>query len=178
MGYKGNNRILCVFSTQPNKNAGFTLLELLITVAVLSILVALAAPSFREMMDRNAARAAANDLLSSVLVARSEAIKREQRVSLAKNGDWSSWQVFTDPDADGTFDAGEELILDHVSENPLTVSTKGTLGNFLSFNSRGRTILSKTDGLMIKKGNHARYVCFPGGRPMIFLPENEEVPCK
>ncbi len=160
---------------QIQRNSGFTLLEALITVAVLSILVALAVPSFKEMMDRNAVTSAANSLLSSVLMARSEAVKREQRVVIARQGsDWKSWQVFTDANNNHTYDSGtDELIAEHASNEGLSFSKIGNLGNFLSFSPRGRASLQADDGLKIAKGSHTRYLCFSTtGRPRV-----QEDPC-
>lgn len=157
------------------KNSGFTMLEVLIAVAVLSILVALAVPSFRELMDRNAVTTAANDLLSSVLLARSESVKREQRIAIARNGsDWKSWQVFTDLNNDGSYDSdSEELLLEHSLDDSLTIAKVGNIGNYLSFSSRGRATLQAADGLKIAKGSHQRYLCFSAtGRPRV-----QEDPC-
>ena len=75
---------------------GFTLLEVMVVVAILAILAALAGPSFTPMIERWRVRQATEDLQSSLYFARSEAIKRGGGISVAaKDGaDWSSgWQV-------------------------------------------------------------------------------------
>lgn len=142
----------------------------MIGIAVLSILVTLAIPSFRTMMERNAVSAAVTDLLSSVLLTRSEAIKREQQIVIAKKGaDWKDWQVFLDADNDGSFDLGtEELFLEYSSDYDFTVAQVGNMGDFVSFSSRGRAILQVGDGFKFTKGSHQRYLCFSvNGRPHI-----------
>lgn len=56
--------------------AGFTLLELMITLAVLAILTALAVPSFQTLLERNRLTSATNDLLGAFMMARSNAVTR------------------------------------------------------------------------------------------------------
>jgi prepilin-type N-terminal cleavage/methylation domain-containing protein len=64
------------------RTAGFTLLELMITVFVAAILLAFGVPSFIEFQRNNAIAAAANDLVSATLAARAEAIKLQVPVTL------------------------------------------------------------------------------------------------
>ncbi len=89
-----------------SRPSGFSLIELMVTVAVVAILAALAAPSFRAQTDSARLTAHASSLLSSLLLARTEAIKRNGRVVLCKSadgatcsssGDWQQgWIVFVD----------------------------------------------------------------------------------
>ena len=81
---------------QRGAERGFSLLEVMVVVAILAILAALAGPSFTPMIERWRVRSATEDLQSSLYFARSEAIKRGGGISVAaKDGaDWSSgWQV-------------------------------------------------------------------------------------
>lgn len=98
---------------------GFTLLEMLVTLMLLAVLTAAAAPSFRDLLQGNLAAAHAEALMTSLTLARSEAIKRNLRVVLCKSadgticttaGDWAQgWLAFVDRDSDGTLDAGEDV---------------------------------------------------------------------
>lgn len=75
---------------------GFTLVELMVTVSILAITLAIAVPSYQSFVARNRLAASTNELVSALALARSEAIKRATRVSVASS-DWSSgWQVFVD----------------------------------------------------------------------------------
>jgi len=96
---------------------GFTLVELLMTMVIAGILLALAAPSFHSFIQNNRISSQANELLTTLATARSEAIKRKQSVIVCSSSDGSTctgswnegWIVFADTDNDGTVDAGELL---------------------------------------------------------------------
>ncbi|SBV35424.1 putative pilus assambly protein [uncultured Stenotrophomonas sp.] len=76
---------------------GFSLLELMVTVAVLAILMAIAVPGFSALINRDRLTSQANELVALVQYARSEAIRLNGRVRLCPSsdgaacagGDWS-----------------------------------------------------------------------------------------
>ena len=90
------------------KHAGFTLTELMITLAIVGILLTVGVPSLKTFMQGNQLIATTNELISALHIARSEAIKLNSRVSIcdssdgktcALTGDWSNgWIVFVDFD--------------------------------------------------------------------------------
>jgi type IV fimbrial biogenesis protein FimT len=104
----------------PGRSRGFTLLELMTTITVLGVLLAIGVPSFTETIRNSRAAAQANDLVLALNVARSEASKRGLPVTVcaadtARTGcagatvaDWANgWLVFLDPGgAAGTVDTG------------------------------------------------------------------------
>lgn len=85
-------------------NRGFTILELIITVAVLVILATVALPNLRATLQNNRMTAQANQFLTAFQYARSEAIKRREPVSICPSsdgenctGNWEDgWIVFVD----------------------------------------------------------------------------------
>ncbi|OOG40628.1 GspH/FimT family pseudopilin [Rhodanobacter sp. C05] len=87
---------------------GFSLLELMITITVAAILLAIAVPSFRDVIHRNQVSSTSNALLASLAYARTEAITRGQLVSMCPSSTGDSctpggqafdpgWIVYTYP---------------------------------------------------------------------------------
>ena len=78
-------------------SAGFTLLELMVVLAVAAVLAAVAAPSFSTFIDNQRLRNASFDIVSDLSLARSEALTRQTAVVITPttvNGDWADgWTV-------------------------------------------------------------------------------------
>jgi type IV fimbrial biogenesis protein FimT len=75
---------------QMPRHRGFTLIEMMITIAVFTILAMIAVPSFRDASLSSQLRAVANDFVASSNLARSEAIKRGTAVTLCVSTDGAS----------------------------------------------------------------------------------------
>lgn len=72
---------------------GFTLIELMVTIAVAAVVLSIVVPSFGSMIDRSRLRNAAEQLRSDLAVARSEALRRGRPVvvSFTRSGDGATW---------------------------------------------------------------------------------------
>lgn len=128
------------------RTAGFTLLELLISLVIITILLAFGLPSLQQTLSGNRIAAQANDLMTSLSLARSEAIKRNLRVSVcaSANGfscgsDWKQgWIVFTDPDSDGSPD--QVLRVRQALDGPVTLNWNNVINNYVSYAPTGELL--------------------------------------
>ena len=105
---------------------GFTLTELMVTVAVAGILAMVAVPNMRTFLQNNRLSAASNDLLRSFYLARTEAIKHQANVAVCASaaptaaaptcsyGPFNGWIVFQDTNFNWQWDAGEPIFERHV----------------------------------------------------------------
>ena len=134
---------------------GFTLVELLTTIAIVGILASFAIPNMRTFLQNNRLAASGNDLLHAIQVARTEAIKRQGinpatglpvsgSVSVCatadstvadasltcNNGTFSQWFIFYDVNNDGQHATdGTEPVLGRGAVNTsLTVKTTASSG--------------------------------------------------
>ncbi|MBU0498596.1 MAG: GspH/FimT family pseudopilin [Gammaproteobacteria bacterium] len=102
------------------REQGLTLLELIITLLILGITLAIAVPSFAQLLANNSLTATLNEFTGIMNYAKSEAIKRRLRVVLCPSSDGSgctatsSWHngviLFVDADADSDRDASEAIL--------------------------------------------------------------------
>jgi prepilin-type N-terminal cleavage/methylation domain-containing protein len=81
---------------RPGRSRGFTLLEMMVVVALAALMLSLAVPSFRDLIVGQRVKTAAFAFANAALQARSEAIKRNQQVALVPLvvGNWGGgWQI-------------------------------------------------------------------------------------
>ena len=102
------------------RQGGFTLIELMFTVVVMAVLLAIGVPNFRDFLRNSRMAAQGNDLLSALNLTRSEAVKRRAPVTLCAGTtncaavDFEDgWLVFVDTDSDGAVDVGEDVLRRH-----------------------------------------------------------------
>ena len=101
------------------KNSGYTLIEVLIVAALVSILMAVGVPAMGEFVKNDRLTTQINTLVGHLAYARSEAVLRLQSVIICasddqatcSSNDWADgWIVFVDTDNDNDFTAGEEML--------------------------------------------------------------------
>ncbi len=137
---------------QASGSAGLTLLEVLVVMALLGVMVSLAAPGVSALHQQHRLQAQAESLWSSLVLARSEALSRQQRVTVCAraqgqagacdpSGLWQQgWLVFADANDNAHFDAGEALIqLREAVPDPLRLSVSSTAKAYFSYSAEGRS---------------------------------------
>lgn len=125
---------------------GFTLVELAITVVVLSVMMAMAAPLFTGMTNGNRLTSNANEIVAALQIARSEALRRNARTSFCQstngttcsdNAAWTGWLIFADADGDNIVDA-DEIVRSGVIEAPIQILPSGNITlSSITFRSDG-----------------------------------------
>lgn len=112
---------------------GFTLVELMITIAVLAVILAIATPSFKTVINSNRLTAQTNGLVAALQMARSEALKRNSTVAVCRSangtscagaiGAWEQW-IIVDSD-DEMIRHGQVRTPVQLSADEHTVSFRG-----------------------------------------------------
>lgn len=134
----------------PPATRGFTLIELMVVVAMLAILMMLATPSFMSFRRNSQLVATANSFLASINTARAEAMKRgiNTYVVPIANQDWTTgWVVFADVDRSQSLtDSDVEIFRQGPFPSGITVDNSGGAGyrgflagteRYVSFNGSG-----------------------------------------
>ena len=105
------------------RNSGFTLIELMVTLAVAAIILSVGVPSFRAVIMDNRLVSQANQLVTSIKIARSAAVRYQRNATVCASAnfdatvpscsastDWSNgWIVWVDKDRDAATDANEVI---------------------------------------------------------------------
>lgn len=141
------------FGRKKSSSNGFTLIELMVTMSVLAILLAIAVPGFQGSIASNQLTGRTNDMVSALNLARSEAIRRGTRVTLCKSstgtsctasGNWEQgWIAFVDTTRTGTstasVDSGETVLLvQQALTGTTTIKGSTNLANYVSYAADGR----------------------------------------
>lgn len=132
------------------KHLGFNLLELMIGIAVASILASIAVPSYQRLIASTRVNGKTTELLSVLLYVRSEALKRNVNVSVCpsaapaasapacSSGAWASgWIVFTDGSTAGSVDGTDVVLRSGQPAAGTTLALPAKYTDWLGFSPTG-----------------------------------------
>lgn len=133
-------------STASSPN-GFTIIELLVTLAVAAILLTVAVPAMQGTIQRNTLTVTSNKLIHALHFARSEAIKQSQDIVLCKsrdgiscttNGDWSQGWIIYAPQPDGATVTTDNLLrVQNTLETQIKITGNSHVENDIAFGALG-----------------------------------------
>lgn len=139
------------------KQSGFTLIEMMITVAILAILIAIAAPAMDRFLERNRLTSHTGAMQQALLYARNESVAKNRPVAVCASSDGASctgtwqqgWIVFVDGNGDGSLGLGDSILREWEA-----LST--------NFTMTGTTVVFGTEGeRTLPTGNASFNVCDP-----------------
>jgi len=146
-----NRQSNSVSAQPPPVIGGFTLIELLVVLVVASIVAMIGIPAYRNIVADSRITSTANELISSLILARSEAIKRAAFVTVCRSADgqtcggdnvsWEQgWIVFSNVSGAtaSTVDQGDEIIRTFpATPGALTISPVAPVSGFITFRPAG-----------------------------------------
>jgi type IV fimbrial biogenesis protein FimT len=125
----------------PSRQAGFTIIELMVVLVVAAIILAFAVPSFQGIINSNRVTTAVNEISTSIATARTEAIKANSTSQLkAKGGVWSNgYDVIVDVNRDSIYEDSATEVMRTIGpiDNRITTFLVNSATTTLTFNSLG-----------------------------------------
>ena len=128
------------------KNSGFTLMEMMVVIAIIGITAAIAIPNVISYLPKHRLNGGARDVYSAMQYARLKAVKEKTPVSIIFNIGTDSFTVFDDSNGNGTIDGGDTVLKtgNMPPDVNMTNETEFTgLVTWCGFNSRGLPVQSK-----------------------------------
>lgn len=171
------------------REGGFTLVEMMVVLAVIGILATVVIPSFQTFYYNGVGTTQVNEFVTSLNYARSEAITRGTQAIMCKSNDGAScdnalnwhegWLIFADTNNSSTLDNTDVILRVHgpLTDSNSTLYGNGTVTNTVTFNASGTSqngsfLLCDDRGL----GEHAKAIVLSFGRIRTLKQTDPSVP--
>ena len=140
------------------RQAGFTLIETMVVVAIIIVLAGVGVPAMQDLVVNQRIKTTTSDLFSSILRARSEAIKRNTDISMTPATSWSSGWTIASPTA------GEPALLALTTRSSITVEGPAA-GVTFTASGRVKSNSNVTFNISSTRGTPRCITIDLGGRP-------------
>ena len=133
---------------------GFTLIEMMVAVALTGLLLSMAVPALQQFTSNARQTSTINDFVSSMHIARSTAVTTNFRTTICASSNgvsceavtWDQgWIVFSDRDSDQTVDSDETIVASSDGADGLDIRS-GEFGQFLMYRPNGRVMTASAAG--------------------------------
>jgi type IV fimbrial biogenesis protein FimT len=158
----------------PTANRGLSLIEVLIVIAIAAILLGIGVPSMQTFVLNNRLASATHEFYTALQLARSEAVRRGEQVTIAHSGasgsgNWGAgWTMFVDTNRNAAQDAGEETLRAGAAlEAPLTLYGNANFANFIAFDAGGRLSTAGGGAFVICHGTDLAEAGQPRSRALL-----------
>ena len=119
---------------------GFTLLELLSSLVIISVMLVIAIPSFSSQIQQSNLKTTTLTLLEDIATARSKAVFTNKRVVIKNTGSWENgWEIFVDYNNNGIKDGNETILHSQQKLKDIRITPNKPLKKYISFIGSGES---------------------------------------
>ena len=143
------------------KNSGFTAYELAVTIAIISVIVAVTLPPYLKWWRSSRLQSGVSNLTADLEMAKTRAVRENALIVI--DFDTASYTIFVDNNKDGNPDAGEDIILNRSLPAGVFIDTASltfpTYNDKLRFNGRGIPLeIVSNEEIPVKQSNTNRKI--------------------
>ena len=150
------------------RSAGFSISELMITLAISALIVSMVIPSYRPLIEKSRLTTSMNALTAALALARSQAISKNQRVVFCASSDGrqcdthryeDGWIIFIDYNRDNRRQASEETLLwvEQALHSELSLRATAAYRSRIAFSPTGRLTRGFAGNITLcSKGDYSR----------------------